>query len=257
MDQKKISSSWMKPLLIWVLPTLAIFLVDFAVFGLVPDHFSVLFLVFIPVVGLCISLIIRVVCSDMKASKKVLCAALLAIVLVGLVISHQFLPYTLHTHTSVNPQQEFEASLKKVFPKQTLTPMPVGAPESLTLHTVYHSYAVFASSTRILLCSYDEADYLTEKNALESRYHFRTELLSTGDMKKTVNPNAEIDGSDFRFIYPADGDAWTQFYRQSLMIATNDSTHKICYVVFEDRDLDVAENLPDFINETCGWELIH
>ena len=116
----------------------------------------------------------------------------------------------------------------------------------------------------MLLCRYGAEDYQAEKAAVEARYVFRTKPLETGKVEDgetlTISPYARIGGDEFRFVLPEDDpenkNVHYCFYHRSVMIVTNDETKEIGYLFFKDKELDVAEDLTEFLNNYCAWKLI-
>ena len=109
----------------------------------------------------------------------------------------------------------------------------------------------------------DEAEYAKEKAELETRYSFRTEPLHSKDTAfdpdaKELDPVFDIGNDHFRFIMPNDEyDGYCgDFFKGCTIVVTNDEEHEIAYIVFKDQDLDVADDLTEFVNDTCGWKYV-
>ena len=168
-----------------------------------------------------------------------------------------FFPRELHRCTRGKPQERFEAAYCEIFPKDSLLPLELGTPESTECHSCVWSALIFESHSRTLLCRYGEADYPQARAALEVRYKFRTEPLATGG-EHSIEPLVQVGDDSIRGLLPGDGDNLygDRYYKRCLLVVTNDVRHEIGYVLFEDVDLDVAEDLGEFLMDYCGWKQI-
>ncbi|MBQ2618242.1 MAG: hypothetical protein IJK24_00460 [Oscillospiraceae bacterium] len=99
--------------------------------------------------------------------------------------------------------------------------------------------------------------------ALEIQYSFRTEPVIgysklNGDDALLLEPYVRIRNDAFRFLFPWDGadEYGDRFFKTCLLFVTNDKTHEIGFVAFDDFDLDEARDLTQFNNEYCGWSVI-
>ena len=82
---------------------------------------------------------------------------------------------------------------------------------------------------------------------------------SFGDKQmKQIEPYTRIGDDFFRVLLPRDGERefTDEFYKGCILIVTNDVRHEIGYIAFSDFDLDMAEDLAEFLNDYCGWEHI-
>lgn len=167
-----------------------------------------------------------------------------------------------HNSTKVNAQSQFETKVDTLLPNVLPMPLELDSPKSIVYHEYRsHPFGVFQSLSYTLLCQYDDAEYKAAKAALENRYRFRTELLDAGCVddpeKQLIEPYAEIGNDHFRFLYPNNEDKpIREFYKRSLLVVTNDVEREIGYILFDDFDLDEAEDLTEFINEYCGWKYV-
>ena len=201
-----------------------------------------------------------------SAKKKLLTGITVIIAAIYMVVHLSFILFIIslfvhHYSTKINAQSRFEAKVETVLPDALSLPLDLDSPKTVVLHKYRtNSLGIFQSRSCTLLCRYDEAEYAAAKAALEARCRFRTEPLDSGSSdpeNQLIEPFAEIGNDRFRFLCPEDHDedAWA-FYKRSILIVTNDVEQEIGYIVFEDVDLDVAENLTEFINEKCGWRYI-
>ena len=105
----------------------------------------------------------------------------------------------------------------------------------------------------ILICRYSEAEYSAEKDTLNSRYSFQTELLNAGETE--CLPQAEIGGYSFRI--PSISNEYADeidYPKQFILVGTNDETKEIAYIAFRDPDIDYIDDLNEFILNNCGWQ---
>lgn len=256
-EQKRRLPDWAVKLLIWVGPSLALLLLHVWGFGLVLSGGTWITFCLVPVFGLILTRLVFLFCSRRPAADKTWRTILWVIVLVILWFFSLFFPRELHRCTRVKPQERFEAAYCEIFPKDSLLPLELGTPESTECHSYVWSALIFESHSRTLLCRYEEADYPQARAALEVRYKFRTEPLATGG-EHSIEPRAQVGDDSIRVLLPGDGDNLygDRYYKRCLLVVTNDVRHEIGYVLFEDVDLDVAEDLGKFLMGYCGWRYI-
>lgn len=261
--QKRRLPDWAGKLLIWVGPSLALLLLHMWGFGLVLSDGTWITFCLVPIFGLILTRLVFLFRSRRSAGGKVWRTILWVIVLVPLWFFALFFPRELHCCTRIRPRERFEEAYCKVFPEDRLLPLELGEPEAVECHSYVWSALIFESHSRTLLCRYGEADYPEAKAALEARYRFRTEPLDTewdapGKEVKQIEPYTSIGDDSFRFLLPGDGDDLygDRFYKRCLLVVTNDARHEIGYVLFDDFDLDIAEDLGEFLMGFCGWRYI-
>lgn len=176
---------------------------------------------------------------------------------------------TRHSKTGVHALAKFERAVSDLYvpgdnvPAELLIPQEIGEPSSTKFYSNTTLMLIFETRAYTLLCRYDEAEYAREKAALETRYSFRTEPLYSEDTffnkdAKELEPEFDIGGDHFRFIMPNDDYEGYMglFFKGCSLIATNDEEREIAYIVFKDQDLDVADDLTEFVNDTCGWKYV-
>ena len=261
-EKKSRLPAWGVKLLIWCGPSLVLLLAAVLLFGLVLTKENRITFCLILLVGLIVSLLISLFRSRRSSIAKAWAIILLVLVLLVLGFFSMILPTVLHRSTRIYAQERFESLCSEVFPDKLSLPLELGSPKSLVCHSYAWSGGIFQSRSRTLLCRYEEADYWEEKAALERRYVFRTEPLSTGKTEPSwAEPSAVIGDDVFRVVLPSD-DAdessypYGCYYKCCFIVVTNDVEHEIGYIVFEDRDLDVAQDLPWLLNNYCGWDHI-
>ena len=272
-EKKNLLPSWAVKALIWCGPTLFFLLVDTAIFGLVPEKKTVATFCLIPLFGLMVTRMIFLFRSRRSVGAKIGLTILWLLLQALLWIFALFFPINLYHYNQEAAPEQFEDHFSKLYylsptqqdtPKRLLFPLELGTPEALE----YHSYdtsglVIFQSQSCTLLCRYGEEDYEAAKAALEARYRFRTELMNTeysfGDKQvKQIEPYTHIGDDFFRVLMPRNGEREFDgaFYKFCILIVTNDVRREIGYIAFADFDLDVAENLAEFLNDYCGWKHI-
>ena len=272
-EKKNLLPPWAVKALIWCGPTLFFLLVDTAIFGLVPEKETVATFCLIPLFGLMVTRLLFLFRSRRSIGAKIGLTILWLLLQALLWFVALFFPINLYHHTRSEAPERFENQFSKLYfisttpqdtPNSLLFPLELGTPEALEYHSYVESVLyVFHSSSCTLLCRYEEEEYEAAKTALETRYRFRTELMDTehsfGDKQvKQIEPYTRIGDDFFRVLLPRDGERefTDEFYKGCILIVTNDVRHEIGYIAFSDFDLDMAEDLAEFLNDYCGWEHI-
>ena len=114
-----------------------------------------------------------------------------------------------------------------------------------------HTTLIYASTAYLLIASYDEKEYNTQKQAVLQKYVFEEEPI-TDSFGKTFTVRFAVDGFDFGVLSMEEYDGWMpkRFY----CIGTSDREHKIAYLCFLDLDLDQIPSWEDFLRRDCGWK---
>ncbi len=272
-EKKPLLPSWAVKAMIWCGPTLFFLLVDTAIFGLVPEKETVATFCLIPLFGLMVTRLIFLFRSRRSVGAKIALAVLWLLLQALLWIFALLFPINLYHHIRSDAPERFEARFSEMHfmairpessAKSLLFPLELGTPEALE----YHSYdtsglVIFQSQSCTLLCRYADEDYDAAKAALEARYSFRTELMDTehayrDKQVKQIEPYTRIGDDFFRVLLPRDEESgiYDSFYKNCILIVTNDVRREIGYIAFSDFDLDVAEDLAVFLNDYCGWKHI-
>lgn len=272
-EKKPLLPPWAVKALIWCGPTLFFLLVDTAIFGLVPEKETVATFCLIPLFGLMVTRLIFLFRSRRSIGAKIALAVLWLLLQALLWFVALLFPINLYHHIRSDAPERFEARFSEMHfmairpessAKSLLFPLELGTPDSLE----YHSYdtsglVIFQSQSCTLLCRYGEEEYEAAKTALETRYRFRTELMDTehsfGDKQvKQIEPYTRIGDDFFRVLLPRDEESgiYDSFYKNCILIVTNDVRREIGYIAFADFDLDMAEDLAEFLNNYCGWKHI-
>ena len=263
---------WAVKALIWCGPTLFFLLVDTAIFGLVPEKETVATFCLIPLFGLMVTRMIFLFRSRRSVGAKI-ALTVLWLLQAALWFVALFFPINLYHCVREDDPEQFEARFSEMHfmairpessAKSLLFPLELGTPDSLE----YHSYdtsglVIFQSQSCTLLCRYADENYDAAKAALEARYSFRTELMDTehayrDKQVKQIEPYTRIGDDYFRVLLPRDEESgfYDSFYKNCILIVTNDVRREIGYIAFSDFDLDVAEDLAVFLNDNCGWKHI-
>lgn len=272
-EKKPLLPPWAVKALIWCGPTLFFLFVDTAIFGLVPEKETVATFCLIPVFGLMGSRLIFQFRSRRSIGAKIGLAILWLLLQALLWFIALLFPINLYHCVREDAPEQFENQFSKLYfmsttpqdtPKSLLFPLELGTPEALAFHRYdTNALAVFQSQSCTLLCRYADEEYDAAKAALEDRYRFRTERMDTeyasGDKQvKQIEPCTRIGDDFFRVLLPRDGERefTDAFYKGCILIVTNDVRREIGYIAFADMDLDVAEDLAEFLNDYCGWKHI-
>ena len=273
-ENRKRRPPWAGKLLIWCLPALVLLLLNVVVFHLVPAKDTIITFCAIVILGLMVTRLIFLFRSKRPVWAKVWRAVLWSVLLVVHGFFILFMPWRIYSSTRTNAQSQFETAASEEVYRDSSAPshggllpgtLELGEPKSTVFHRYIWSGAVFQSKSYTLLCRYDEADYEAEKAALEIRYSFRTKPLETEspafkEEVAVIEPYIWIGDDFFRVVIPGDRDRddgyLDGFYETSFFVMTNDVRHEIGYVVFQDQDMDYAEDLAEFLNEDCGWKYI-
>ena len=271
-EKKNLLPSWAVKTLIWCGPTLFFLLVDTAILGLVPEKETIFTFYLIPLFGLMVTRMIFLFCSRRSIGAKIGLTGLWLLLQALLWFVALFFPINLYHCVREDAPEQFEDHFSKLYfvcmtpqdpLKRLLFPLELGTPEAQEYHRYDKHAAIFLSQSCTLLCRYGEEDYEAAKTALETRYRFRTELMDTehsfGDKQvKQIEPYTHIGDDFFRVLMPRDGEREFDgaFYKFCILIVTNDVRREIGYIAFADFDLDVAEDLAEFLNDYCGWKHI-
>ena len=271
-ENRKRRPPWAGKLLIWCLPALVLLLLNVITFGLVLAKYTIITFCAIVILGLMVTRLIFLFRSKRPVWAKVWRTVLWIVLLVVHAFFILLLPWRQHLSTRKNAQSQFETAASEEIYRDSWDPsrggllpgpLELGEPKDIVLHSYSRSAFVWQSKSYTLLCRYDEADYEAEKAALETRYSFRTKPLETGDPIygkefAAIEPYTRIGDDSFRVVIPGDRDKEMGyidgFYETSFFIVTNDVRHEIGYVVFQDQDMNDAEDLAEFLNEDCGWK---
>ncbi len=197
-----------------------------------------------------------------KEGRCKLFSAVLWFVIFGLIVSRSVLmPWTLHRSTQRDALSKFKAGVANLTQAADFDSLDVGSVRSAKYHTFITHFLYFTSEAYTLICSYDEEEYAKALASLENRYDFRTKQLETGrvgdkNSDEMIDPCATIGDDCFHFVAPGDDSSYP-FYKDCLLIMNNEVKHEIAYIAFSDPDLDMSDDLVEFINEYCGWSYVH
>ncbi len=108
--------------------------------------------------------------------------------------------------------------------------------------TYKHTAMFFDTYTVGLFLTYTEDEYIKQKEKVLSEYSFFNE----GDEGLESDCNADVGGYSIQLTrqdYPYNT------YKIGLLIGTDDEEGKICYLFYNDFDLDVLDNLDTYIRK--------
>ena len=238
--------------------TLILLLLALFLFHLVPDESNAFFFGHLILIGLMIMRIVYLILSAWP--KKGWVVGLWCLGLAMFTFITLLCPNVRQAHTVKKEAKErFETAVSDVYQMELPLSLETGEPESVEYHHYLWTMMIFQTESYTLICRYDAEEYEKELEALETRYHFRTEPLKTGvtedPAKSTIEPAFSLGNDRFRFLQPADGSR-DEFYKRCVLVFTNDENHEIGYLVYDDMDLDYVEDLTEFMNEQCGWKYI-
>lgn len=261
-NDKKHLPRWVVVVLILIGPMLALWCFWTYVWGLILNIFSFPFFVLGP--ALILTRLIFLFRSRRSAGAKTWRTILYAGLLVTFLFFGMLSFYQLHRSTQWNALEKFESEISERDKRRAAFGTPeLGTPEKTTYHYFKTHGAIFESHAHILLCRYSPEDYAAQKAALEARYSFRTDPVIgdadfNGENALLLDPYVKIENDKFRFLFPWDGadEYGDRFFKRCLLFVTNDETHEIGFVAFDDDDLDEAKDLTRFLNEYCGWSVI-
>ena len=261
-NDKKRFSRWAVLTLIWIGPSLFLWLWWTPIRGVLLNYVTFPFFVLIP--GLCVSRLILLFRSCRSVGGKIWRAILWTLIVGISLFFAVWSPFKIHRTAQRDAIQSFEAGAAKLLGDYRFELPELGEPETVTYHYCLTRAAVWQSTSHALLCRYSPEDYPAEKAALEERVQFRTEPLASDDPifhpdAERLEPYVRIGNDEFRFLYPRNDQTdgfYGAFYKNCVLVVTNDATREIGYLVFYDYDLDLAEDLTEFLNEYCGWSAI-
>ena len=113
---------------------------------------------------------------------------------------------------------------------------------------------IFFTDAYTLRLSYDDANYLREKEKLLQNYVYQTETVSDreGYDKK---PFFELDPYSFRMLSLTEYRDDLLYPKQMVFVGFSDETREIAIVYYDDFDMDYIDtSFPEFLKQECGWE---
>lgn len=112
------------------------------------------------------------------------------------------------------------------------------------------SFSGFSSESYTLTAEYNSDTYFSERELLNEKYIFETGNVTdcTGN-----ELSSEFTCYGYKF-YLLDAKAYDMLYpKEIVLIGCSDSEHKITYIYFMDKDLDVITSFESFLMNYCGW----
>lgn len=128
--------------------------------------------------------------------------------------------------------------------------MPVGADlgDYTCLHTLCYPYMGLDNYT--LIVCYDEEEYQTEKEAVQERYIFEEDALYDHVEEHKLDPRFTLGEYEFCML---DAETYRCSSPEAYFIGFNDVKHKIAFVYYADRSLDVVYSYEEILIRECGW----
>lgn len=131
----------------------------------------------------------------------------------------------------------------------------LGHYSAIEYHEVIYLFAIFYAESDVLICQYDEAEYLQQKALLEERFVFRTQPVSTP--KYTQQPEVSVGSYHFRLLDKSEAPLQRlSFPKDMFFIATNDAACEIVYLSYYDPDIDYIVDMEKHILNDCGWKYV-
>ena len=116
-------------------------------------------------------------------------------------------------------------------------------------------FLIFSWDADTIIVYYSDEEYEKQKVMLDEKYVFENE--ETASIYNSEEPTVSIDGYVFRTLDTDGTYRWELEYPKKIMfIATNDEEKAICYIAYEDMDLDYIDSLESFLLQDCGWKYI-
>ena len=246
--------------LIWCLPALIFLSIGIFGFGLILNRTTLRTFVMLLALGLIVTRLLFLLLSEKKLGAKLFSAVLWLVIFALLLSSSIYMPWMLHRSTEQDAVSRFKAGVADLTQATDFDSLDVGPVRSVEYHSFVNHVFIFTSEACTLICNYDEAEYAKALEMVEDRYDFRTKQLETGRFndkhsKIMIDPQASIGEDRFRFVLPEDYNS-EPFYKECLLIMNNDEKRQIAYIAFSDIDLDIADDLEEFLNEYCGWRYV-
>lgn len=199
-----------------------------------------------------ITLFWRLIGSGWKTwLKSILCVGILLIYIP--VMGFAILLGTYHSASQYRGSQAMEQYVSASTEVPSLpNPDALGAPQSMTYQYYETSALIFLTESHTLLCRYTPEAYDAQVAALETDWVFRTEPFTAYN---APTPEAfTLDGFHFRFLSPEEESYELWFPKYVALVGTNDHTHEIVWLYWNDIDLDYMGKDPaDFLSSCCGW----
>lgn len=128
----------------------------------------------------------------------------------------------------------------------------IGQPVWTEYCDVFTSAFVFVSDADYLICRYDAGEYELQKQQIEEKYTFQTEILDS--YGNPCEPSENIDGYQFRVLSTkGEYERYMKYPRYMGLIGYSDEEKEIIYLSYCNTDLDYLTSLSDFLHEECGW----
>lgn len=158
---------------------------------------------------------------------------------------------------SSKTKSESSYSMNRLHTGSSKTVMPAidTLPQYQDIYHLYRSERVllWQTDTILLVVTYDEATYVTEKAKLDVSFSY---LEAYDDWLTTSTfPQMQFSVGDFDFKILCDEHGYGDYPHDFGMIAVSDKRHSIAYLYLFDPDLDtVGDSFPEFIRDYFPYE---
>lgn len=136
-------------------------------------------------------------------------------------------------------------------------PDTLGNPQNQVYQYHKSSGVLFLTKSHTLLCRYSPEDYAAQVEALETDWIFQTEPIYDFSDAPDIPPEFVLDGFHFRFLSLEEESYDLWFPKYVALIGTNDETHEIVWLYWDDIDLDyIPRDVAEFLIQDCGWKYL-
>ena len=161
---------------------------------------------------------------------------------------HMLMYCSLNTYTKTNIKyyERFLETNNVMPPLDTL-----GDTIDVDFKLTQHTTLLYVSTAYLLIASYEEKEYETQKQAILQKYEFEKDTV-TDSFDHSFTVRFTVDGFDFGVLSLEKYAGWMP--KKIYCIGSSDSEHKIAYLYFHDLDLDQIPSWEDFLRKDCGWK---
>ena len=142
------------------------------------------------------------------------------------------------------------------YPEGMPDPESLGSPVDTVFVSYRLSCAIFISDCDSLILTYPPEEYAARTAELNRQDIFHTEPLSSSE--DPLPPEFTWEGWHFRYLKM--GSKFSSenltYPSRMILIGTNDAESAICYLYFNDFDLDYISSHEEFLLNYCGWKFI-
>ncbi len=110
----------------------------------------------------------------------------------------------------------------------------------------YHSMAIFSQEAYTTILKYNEENFESKKDNIESKYNFYSVPVD--------DEEAEPAFSYEDFSFRVEVSDW--YPKEMNLVGINEATNEIAFITFYDFDLDTIDDYEEFLDYYCGWRYI-